>query len=43
MWAKPLSQDALPSGAAATWTEQHQLGSSACGYLYLEGQETNDL
>jgi hypothetical protein len=42
LWAKPLLSDALPSGSAATRTEQHLLGSSVSGYLYLEGQGPND-
>jgi hypothetical protein len=32
LWAKSLLNDALPTGSAATWTEQHPLGSSVRSY-----------
>jgi hypothetical protein len=37
LWVKPLLNNALLSGSTATWTQQHLLGSSVSGYLYLEG------
>jgi hypothetical protein len=43
LWSnKPLLNDTLPSGSAATWTERRPLDSSVSGYLFLEGQGNKD-
>jgi hypothetical protein len=42
LWAKPFLNGTLPSDSAAIWTEQHLLGSSVSGYLYLEDQGSNN-